>query len=131
MKVEILLQDNCQSLLTVFQSILQVHVTVQLLSNHQPENLNVQIIAGIVEHRLSDYLLSYNSGLLLVNALSFTVRTINSYWGTQVSRVLNSGSVRLVIYSLFVFGTQETCDYDILGGGICCALFFYSFYGML
>ncbi|XP_009386860.3 protein RETICULATA-RELATED 5, chloroplastic isoform X1 [Musa acuminata AAA Group] len=46
-------------------------------------NLRYQIIAGIVEHRLSDYLLSYNSGLLLVNALSFTVRTINSYWGTQ------------------------------------------------
>ncbi|CAL9765312.1 unnamed protein product [Musa acuminata subsp. burmannicoides] len=46
-------------------------------------NLRYQIIAGIVEHRLSDYLISYNNGPLLVNALSFTVRTINSYWGTQ------------------------------------------------
>ncbi|KAG6502456.1 protein RETICULATA-RELATED 5, chloroplastic-like [Zingiber officinale] len=46
-------------------------------------NLRYQIIAGLVEHRLSDYLLSYGNGTLLVNALSFTVRTINSYWGTQ------------------------------------------------
>ncbi|WOK95498.1 protein RETICULATA-RELATED 5, chloroplastic-like [Canna indica] len=46
-------------------------------------NLRYQIIAGLVEHRLSDYLLSYSNGALIVNALSFTVRTINSYWGTQ------------------------------------------------
>ncbi|URE08973.1 hypothetical protein MUK42_33826 [Musa troglodytarum] len=46
-------------------------------------NLRYQIIAGIVEHRLSDYLISYNNGPLLVNAMSFIVRTINSYWGTQ------------------------------------------------
>ncbi|KAL5974712.1 Protein RETICULATA-RELATED 5, chloroplastic [Asimina triloba] len=41
----------------------------------------MDIIAGIVEHRLSDHLLS--SQPLLVNMLSFVVRTINSYWGTQ------------------------------------------------
>ncbi|XP_043700722.1 protein RETICULATA-RELATED 5, chloroplastic-like [Telopea speciosissima] len=44
-------------------------------------NLRYQVIAGIVEHRISDYLLS--SQPLFVNMLSFLVRTINSYWGTQ------------------------------------------------
>ncbi|KAK6932961.1 hem-binding uptake, Tiki superfamily, ChaN [Dillenia turbinata] len=43
-------------------------------------NLRYQIIAGIVEHRISDQLSSLP---LLVNAISFVVRTINSYWGTQ------------------------------------------------
>ncbi|KAF9594702.1 hypothetical protein IFM89_034487 [Coptis chinensis] len=44
-------------------------------------NLRYQIIAGLVEHRISDHLLS--SQPLLVNVLSFAVRTVNSYWGTQ------------------------------------------------
>ncbi|KAF2296323.1 hypothetical protein GH714_037407 [Hevea brasiliensis] len=39
-----------------------------------------QIIAGIVEHRISD---AFASQTLLVDMLSFVVRTINSYWGTQ------------------------------------------------
>ncbi|XP_047327281.1 protein RETICULATA-RELATED 6, chloroplastic [Impatiens glandulifera] len=43
-------------------------------------NLRYQVIAGIVEHRVSDLLISQP---LLVNVLSFVVRTINSYWGTQ------------------------------------------------
>ncbi|CAK9326284.1 unnamed protein product [Citrullus colocynthis] len=43
-------------------------------------NLRYQIIAGIVEHRLSD---AFSSQILLVNMLSFVVRTLNSYWGTQ------------------------------------------------
>ncbi|KAL0003450.1 hypothetical protein SO802_017231 [Lithocarpus litseifolius] len=43
-------------------------------------NLRYQIIAGIVEHRISD---EFSSQILLVNMLSFFVRTINSYWGTQ------------------------------------------------
>ncbi|CAK7325941.1 unnamed protein product [Dovyalis caffra] len=43
-------------------------------------NLRYQIIAGIVEHRISD---EFYSQTLLVNMLSFIVRTINSYWGTQ------------------------------------------------
>ena len=59
----------------------------------------MQIIAGIVEHRLSDYLISYNNGPLLVNALSFTVRTINSYWGTQVSLALTSFPMFLLVYA--------------------------------
>ncbi|PKU65206.1 protein RETICULATA-RELATED 5, chloroplastic [Dendrobium catenatum] len=46
-------------------------------------NLRYQVIAGIVEHRLSDYLLSYYNNPLLSNILSFFVRTVNSYWGTQ------------------------------------------------
>ncbi|XP_078435975.1 protein RETICULATA-RELATED 6, chloroplastic-like isoform X2 [Wolffia australiana] len=46
-------------------------------------NLRYQIIAGVVEHRLSDYLLAYYNEPMLVNLLSFVVRTINSYWGTQ------------------------------------------------
>ncbi|XP_038885401.1 protein RETICULATA-RELATED 5, chloroplastic [Benincasa hispida] len=43
-------------------------------------NLRYQIIAGIVEHRFSD---AFSSQILLVNMLSFVVRTLNSYWGTQ------------------------------------------------
>ncbi|KAK6929516.1 hem-binding uptake, Tiki superfamily, ChaN [Dillenia turbinata] len=43
-------------------------------------NLRYQIIAGIVEHRISDQL---SSQPLLINAISFVVRTVNSYWGTQ------------------------------------------------
>ncbi|KAK1355079.1 protein RETICULATA-RELATED 5, chloroplastic [Heracleum sosnowskyi] len=43
-------------------------------------NLRYQVIAGIVEHRLSD---QFSDQTLLVNMLSFVTRTINSYWGTQ------------------------------------------------
>ncbi|KAM5556781.1 protein RETICULATA-RELATED 5, chloroplastic [Rosa sericea] len=43
-------------------------------------NLRYQIIAGLVEHRLSD---EFSSQTILVNMLSFLSRTINSYWGTQ------------------------------------------------
>ncbi|KAI4385632.1 hypothetical protein MLD38_003632 [Melastoma candidum] len=43
-------------------------------------NLRYQFIAGIVEHRISE---EFASETLLVNALSFVSRTINSYWGTQ------------------------------------------------
>ncbi|KAL1191468.1 Protein RETICULATA-RELATED 6 [Cardamine amara subsp. amara] len=43
-------------------------------------NLRYQIIAGLIEHRLSDELSSLP---LLVNTLSFVVRTLNSYFGTQ------------------------------------------------
>lgn len=44
-------------------------------------NLRYQVIAGLVEHRLSDDFLSYQP--LLANMLSFIFRTVNSYWGTQ------------------------------------------------
>ncbi|CAN6710001.1 unnamed protein product [Malus baccata var. baccata] len=43
-------------------------------------NLRYQIIAGVIEHRISD---EFASQTLLVNLLSFVSRTINSYWGTQ------------------------------------------------
>ncbi|CAI0416176.1 unnamed protein product [Linum tenue] len=43
-------------------------------------NLRYQIIAGLVEHRISD---EFASQTILVAMLSFVVRTINSYWGTQ------------------------------------------------
>ncbi|RAL52318.1 hypothetical protein DM860_016167 [Cuscuta australis] len=43
-------------------------------------NLRYQIIAGLVEHRISD---QFSDQTLFVNMLSFVVRTINSYWGTQ------------------------------------------------
>ncbi|KAL8535373.1 hypothetical protein ACS0TY_011136 [Phlomoides rotata] len=43
-------------------------------------NLRYQVIAGIVEHRISD---QFNDQPLLVNMISFVSRTINSYWGTQ------------------------------------------------
>ncbi|KAF3779532.1 RETICULATA-RELATED 5 protein [Nymphaea thermarum] len=44
-------------------------------------NLRYQVIAGVIEHRLSNQFLT--SAPVLVNALSFVARTINSYWGTQ------------------------------------------------
>ncbi|KAG9445448.1 hypothetical protein H6P81_016788 [Aristolochia fimbriata] len=44
-------------------------------------NIRYQIIAGLVEHRISDHILS--SQPLLANLLSFVVRTLNSFWGTQ------------------------------------------------
>ncbi|KAJ9539883.1 hypothetical protein OSB04_026389 [Centaurea solstitialis] len=43
-------------------------------------NLRYQIIAGLVEHRVSDM---FADQTLFVNMLSFVARTINSYWGTQ------------------------------------------------
>ncbi|KAF3330602.1 Protein RETICULATA-RELATED 5 [Carex littledalei] len=46
-------------------------------------NLRYQVIAGLVEHRFSEYLISYYNQPFLANVLSFVVRTINSYWGTQ------------------------------------------------
>lgn len=42
-------------------------------------NLRYQVIAGLVEHRISDLL----PAQILVNMLSFFTRTVNSYWGTQ------------------------------------------------
>jgi hypothetical protein len=44
----------------------------------------MQIIAGVVEHRISD---QFASQTFLVNMLSFVSRTINSYWGTQVKYI--------------------------------------------
>ncbi|KAL2333461.1 hypothetical protein Fmac_014674 [Flemingia macrophylla] len=43
-------------------------------------NLRYQIIAGIVEHRISE---QFSSQTFLVNMLSFVARTVNSYCGTQ------------------------------------------------
>uniref|UniRef100_J3L5E7 Haem-binding uptake Tiki superfamily ChaN domain-containing protein n=1 Tax=Oryza brachyantha TaxID=4533 RepID=J3L5E7_ORYBR len=46
-------------------------------------NLRYQVIAGLVEHRLGEYLMVYYNQPLLASLLSFVSRTINSYWGTQ------------------------------------------------
>ncbi|KAK1667470.1 hypothetical protein QYE76_055629 [Lolium multiflorum] len=46
-------------------------------------NLRYQVIAGLVEHRLGEYLVSYYNLPLLANVLSFVARIINSYFGTQ------------------------------------------------
>ena len=54
----------------------------------------MQIIAGIVEHWISD---EFSSQILLVNMLSFFVRTVNSYWGTQVRIIL----IFYTFYSLY------------------------------
>ncbi|CAI9091798.1 OLC1v1026914C1 [Oldenlandia corymbosa var. corymbosa] len=43
-------------------------------------NIRYQVIAGLVEHRISD---QFADQVFLVNLLSFVARTINSYWGTQ------------------------------------------------
>ncbi|KAK9127315.1 hypothetical protein Syun_016112 [Stephania yunnanensis] len=44
-------------------------------------NLRYQVIAGLVEHRISDHF--FASQPLLLNMVSFVARTVNSYWGTQ------------------------------------------------
>ncbi|KAF7024429.1 hypothetical protein CFC21_036781 [Triticum aestivum] len=46
-------------------------------------NLRYQVIAGLVEHRLGEYLVSYYNQPILANVLSFVARIINSYFGTQ------------------------------------------------
>ncbi|KAL8161044.1 hypothetical protein V2J09_012533 [Rumex salicifolius] len=43
-------------------------------------NLRYQVIAGLIEHRISELIPSQT---LLVNGISFVARTVNSYWGTQ------------------------------------------------
>lgn len=43
-------------------------------------NLRYQVIAGLVEHRISE---QFEDQTFLVNMISFVARTINSYWGTQ------------------------------------------------
>nr|BAJ89565.1 predicted protein [Hordeum vulgare subsp. vulgare] len=47
-------------------------------------NLRYQVIAGLVEHRLGEYLVSYYNQPFLSNVLSFVARIINSYFGTQL-----------------------------------------------
>ncbi|CAM0883022.1 unnamed protein product [Alopecurus aequalis] len=49
-------------------------------------NLRYQVIAGLVEYRLGEYLVSYYNLPLLANVLSFVARIINSYFGTQASK---------------------------------------------
>lgn len=61
----------------------------------------MQIIAGLIEHRLSDEL---SSQPLLVNTISFVVRTLNSYFGTQVRVTrLNIWFHFPLLYFLFSF----------------------------
>ncbi|KAK9742295.1 hypothetical protein RND81_03G162200 [Saponaria officinalis] len=43
-------------------------------------NLRYQVIAGVIEHRISEF---FPSQTLLVNSISVIARVINSYWGTQ------------------------------------------------
>ncbi|CAI9772193.1 unnamed protein product [Fraxinus pennsylvanica] len=43
-------------------------------------NLRYQVIAGLLEHRISE---QFEDQTFLVNMISFVARTINSYWGTQ------------------------------------------------
>uniref|UniRef100_K3Z5A9 Haem-binding uptake Tiki superfamily ChaN domain-containing protein n=1 Tax=Setaria italica TaxID=4555 RepID=K3Z5A9_SETIT len=42
-----------------------------------------QIIAGLVEYRLGESLVTYYNQPLIAGLLSFVARTLNSYWGTQ------------------------------------------------
>ncbi|NP_001336836.1 Protein RETICULATA-RELATED 6, chloroplastic [Zea mays] len=46
-------------------------------------NLRYQIIAGLVEYRLGESLVTYYNQPLIAGLLSFVARTLNSYWGTQ------------------------------------------------
>lgn len=44
----------------------------------------LKIIAGLVEYRLGEILVTYYNQPLIAGLLSFVARTLNSYWGTQV-----------------------------------------------
>jgi hypothetical protein len=44
----------------------------------------LQVIAGLIEHRLGEHLMAYYNQPLLASLSSFVSRIINSYWGTQV-----------------------------------------------
>lgn len=44
----------------------------------------MKIIAGLVEYRLGESLVTYYNQPLIAGLLSFVARTLNSYWGTQV-----------------------------------------------
>ncbi|KAK3135298.1 hypothetical protein QOZ80_5BG0417230 [Eleusine coracana subsp. coracana] len=46
-------------------------------------NLRYQVIAGLLEYRLGESLVTYYNQPLLASLLSFVARTANSYWGTQ------------------------------------------------
>lgn len=72
---------------------------------HLIRNLVMQIIAGIVEHRFSD---AFSSQILLVNMLSFVVRTLNSYWGTQVRNALTSSILEKTSKITHFFYLKET-----------------------
>lgn len=43
----------------------------------------LKIIAGLVEYRLGESLVTYYNQPLIAGLLSFVARTLNSYWGTQ------------------------------------------------
>nr|GME12675.1 protein RETICULATA-RELATED 5, chloroplastic [Ipomoea batatas] len=69
-------------------------------------NLRYQIIAGIIEHRISD---QFSDQTFLVNMLSFVARTINSYWGTQKPHI--HAPLRLRIDTYFTsHPTQQWID---------------------
>lgn len=71
----------------------------------------MQVIAGIVEHRISD---EFSSQILFVNMLSFLVRTVNSYWGTQVRALLKFYMVSLCFMSLFFHPSYLWMDHTML-----------------
>lgn len=72
----------------------------------------MQIIAGIVEHRIAE---EFSSQTFVVNMISFIARIINSYWGTQVGIIscnLNSSCLfsffllKNIIFFIFTFLAQ-------------------------
>uniref|UniRef100_M8CG66 Sorting nexin-4 n=1 Tax=Aegilops tauschii TaxID=37682 RepID=M8CG66_AEGTA len=62
-------------------------------------NLRYQVIAGLVEHRLGEYLVSYYNQPFLANVLSFVARIINSYFGTQASKLVRKSHLLLTLPS--------------------------------
>lgn len=64
----------------------------------------MQVIAGLIEHRIAD---QFSDQTLLVNMLSFVVRTINSYWGTQVRYGLKFFEVKSFLFPLSFFTTNQ------------------------
>lgn len=59
----------------------QLFDAFEMYFDYNKTSLAIQVIAGIVEHRISD---QFSDQTFFVNMLSFVARTINSYWGTQV-----------------------------------------------
>jgi hypothetical protein len=79
------------------------------------QGVQLQAIAGIVEHWIADYFLA--SEPLVGSLLSFVARIGNSYWGAQVTSLLNpfplSPLFKFLIHSLS-FKLNQKWIYEIV-----------------
>lgn len=128
-------------------SIVKGNVNLFACSNKN-YHTGLQVIAGIVEHRISD---QFSDQALLVNMLSFVTRIINSYWGTQVRHtilwivvsllsgftVLNMNMMAPYRQRSFLYGTfielncwvvEDRYDNNLLGGQSHIKVYNYQFF---